>query len=42
MFELSPWLQTPLILLVALPLAGVASWAMLRVSDWIAYKISKK
>lgn len=42
MFDLSPWLQTPLILLVALPAAGAASWAMLRFSDWIAYKISKK
>ncbi|MCT2339176.1 hypothetical protein [Corynebacterium sp. p3-SID1056] len=37
MFGLSPWLQLPIVLAVAVPLASVAAWAMLRVADWLAY-----
>ncbi|SNV78941.1 Uncharacterised protein [Corynebacterium imitans] len=38
MFALSPWLQLPIVLVVALPLSSVAAWAMLRVTDWLAYQ----
>lgn len=37
MFALSPWLQLPIVLAVALPAAGLAAWAMLRVADWLAF-----
>ncbi|SDR80505.1 hypothetical protein [Corynebacterium timonense] len=35
-FSLSPWIQLPLVLLVALPVAGVIAALVLRAMDWIA------
>lgn len=35
-FGLSPWLQLPLILLVALPAAGVIAALVMRLVDWLA------
>lgn len=42
LFGLSPWLQVPLVLLVALPLAGVVAAALLRVVDWFARVTGRK
>lgn len=39
-FDISAWLQVPLILLVAVPVGGAAAWALLRVVDWVAAKTS--
>ncbi|MDN8577182.1 hypothetical protein ACUY28_01830 [Corynebacterium sanguinis] len=36
MFDLSPWLQLPIVLVVVLPLASVAAAVILRVVDWLA------
>ncbi|EEI17074.1 MULTISPECIES: hypothetical protein [Corynebacterium] len=36
LFHLSPWLQLPIVLVVVLPLAGVAAAVILRVVDWLA------
>lgn len=41
MFALSPWLQLPIVLAIALPVAGAAAWAMLRLTDWLAYQFTR-
>ena len=41
MFALSPWLQLPIVLAIALPVAGAAAWAMLRFTDWLAYQFTR-
>ncbi|MCT1452635.1 MULTISPECIES: hypothetical protein [unclassified Corynebacterium] len=34
--QASPWLQLPVVLAIALPLAGLASVGLLRLVDWLA------
>ncbi|WP_204211905.1 hypothetical protein [Corynebacterium urinipleomorphum] len=38
--QASPWLQLPVILAVALPVAGLASVGVLRLVDWLAAVLS--
>lgn len=39
-FDLSPWLQVPLILAAAVPVGGLLAWGLLRVIDWVAARTS--
>ncbi|WP_181896949.1 hypothetical protein [Corynebacterium senegalense] len=42
LFGLSPWLQLPVVLAVALPLAGVSAALILRAVDWFARLFTRK
>lgn len=33
--DLSPWLQVPIVLALALPPAGLVAWAGLALVDWV-------
>lgn len=34
--DLSPWLQLPIILIAALPPAGIVAWLGVKTVDWVA------
>lgn len=38
--QASPWVQLPVILVAALPVAGLASVGVLRLVDWLAAVLS--
>ena len=38
--QVSPWLQVPIILAIALPVAGIAATGVLRLVDWLAAVVS--
>jgi|GEM_PF-3848144 len=38
--QVSPWLQVPIILAIALPVAGIAAVGALRLVDWLAAVLS--
>ncbi|WKD57238.1 hypothetical protein CAPI_03380 [Corynebacterium capitovis DSM 44611] len=41
MFDLSPWLQVPIVLLVALPAAGLVATVLLRAVDWLGERFAR-
>lgn len=41
-FDFSPWVQVPLVLLVAVPAGGVLAWALVRLADLIPGRLSSR